>query len=195
MAQSTIAILILIVTIILFVTELLPVSVTALSAMLAMGLFGIITWPAAFSGMSNSIIFFLIGTEVLGAAYFTTGLADDLGGALMRLGKKGMNERGLILCMFLIGFVTSAFFNGAMIVAVMFPIIDSIAASSNGRMTRKQMYLPVAIATVFGSNITTIGSTSMMLAVPQLGIEEIFNSFVHYYFLPKNFVPGLFTAQ
>lgn len=165
MSDSTIALIIILAAVVLFVTERLPVSVTALAAMLAMGFFGIISWADAFSGMSSSIVMFLIGASILGEAYFTTGLADKIGNAILHVSKNGMTEKKLILILFAIGTIWSAFFNGAMIVAVMFPIIDSVAKSSNGAVSRKQLYLPTAISTIFGSNMTTIGSTSMMLAV------------------------------
>ena len=172
MSQATIAILILLAAVVLFITEILPVSVTSILAMLAMGVFGVISWSDAFSGMSNSIIFFLIGTAILGESFFSTGLADVIGHQLLRLSRHGFGERGMILILFIVGAVTSAFFNGAMIIAVLFPIIDSIAASSNGSITRKNLYLPTAVSTVLGSNVTIIGSTSMMLAVRLLAESD-----------------------
>ena len=193
MSQSTIAILILLVTVILFLTEKLPVSVTAICAMLAMGIFGIISWTDAFSGMSSSVVWFLIGVSILGESFFSTGLADKIGDTLLRLAKNGMSERCLILFLFVIGVVTSAVFNGAMIVAVLFPIIDAIAHSSHGRITRKHVYLPTAIATVYGSNLTIIGSTSMMLAVSMVAVNEL-NLSVPFFEPFKIGFPGVLLA-
>lgn len=167
MAQSTIALIILAITILLFVTEKIPTCLTAMLSAIAMGFTGIISWSDVFAGMSNSIVIFLIGVGILGASYFSTGLADRIGYALLTHGKK-LTEKRLILLLFIIGAVTSAVFNGTMIVAVLFPIIDAIARNSNGKVTRKQLYMPTAVATVFGSNLTIIGSTSMMLAVSLL---------------------------
>lgn len=167
MAQSTMALIILAITILLFITEKIPTCLTAMLSAIAMGITGIISWPEVFAGMSNSIVVFLIGVGVMGASYFSTGLADRIGHYLLVHGKH-LTEKRLILLLFVIGAVTSAFFNGTMIVAVLFPIIDAIARSSDGRIMRKQLYMPTAVATVFGSNLTTIGSTSMMLAVSLL---------------------------
>ena len=192
MAQSTIALLILLVTVILFVTEKIPLSLTAMLSAITMGLFGIMSWSDVFSGMSNSIIIFLVGCGILGASYFSTGLADKIGQAIMRMGS-ALTEKRLILFLYIIGAITSAFFNGAMIVAVLFPIIDAMVHSSNGRLTRKQLYLPTAVSTVFGSNMTTIGSTSMMLAVSLLASSE--NGYQFSFFEPLWIgLPGTLAA-
>lgn len=171
MSPATISFIILAITIILFFTEKLPLCVTAMLAAIAMGVFGIISWSEVFSGMSNSITMFLIGCGILGAAYFSTGLADVIGYTILKYGNR-LNEKRLVLLLYIIGFVTSAFFNGAMIVAIMFPIIDALSHSSGGKISRKQLYFPTAVSTVIGSNITTIGSTSMMLAVSLLATSE-----------------------
>lgn len=167
MAHSTIALIILAITILLFTTEKIPTCLTAMLSAIAMGFAGIISWTEVFAGMSNSIVIFLVGVGIMGASYFSTGLADRIGRALLTRGKN-LTEKRLILLLFVIGAVTSAVFNGTMIVAVLFPIIDAIARNSKGKVTRKQLYMPTAVATVFGSNLTIIGSTSMMLAVSLL---------------------------
>lgn len=192
MAQSTLALIILAITIILFVTEKIPICLTAMLSAISMGLLGIIGWQEVFSGMSNSIVIFLIGVGVVGAAYFSTGLADRIGQALLKTGTK-LTEKRLILLLFVIGVLTSAFFNGTMIVAILFPIIDALARSSGGRITRKQLYMPTAVATVFGSNLTTIGSTSMMLAVSLLAASG--EGYQIQFFEPFLIgLPGVLTA-
>lgn len=192
MPQSTIALLILLVTVALFVTERIPICLTAMLSAIAMGLTGIMGWSDVFSGMSNSIVIFLVGCGVLGAAYFSTGLAERIGHAILRIGDR-LTEKRLLLFLYVIGAATSAFFNGAMIVAVLFPIIDSLVESSGGRITRKQLYLPTAVSTVFGSNITTIGSTSMMLAVSLLASTE--NAYQLRFFEPLLIgLPGTLAA-
>lgn len=192
MAASSIALIILGITVVLFFTEKIPLALTAMLAAIAMGIFGVIGWEDVFSGMSNSIIMFLIGCGIVGAAFFSTGLADRIGEAIMKMGDR-LSLKLLILLLFIIGVLTSAVFNGVMIVAILFPIIDSIAQSSNGRITRKQLYLPTAVSTVFGSNLTIIGSTSMMLAVGLL--EESSYGYTLSFFEPFLIgLPGVLAA-
>lgn len=171
MTSAAIALIILCLMIVSFVIGKIPISLTAMLAAIAMGCFGVIEWTDVFSGMSSSIVIFLVGCGVLGASYFSTGLSDVIGNTILRLGDR-LTEKRLILLLYIVGAITSAFFNGVMIVAVLFPIIDALAKTSGGRISRKQLYLPTAISTVIGSNITIIGSTSMMLAVGLLAASE-----------------------
>ena len=59
---------------------------------------------------------------------------------------------------------TSAFFNSTIVFLFFMPVLDSISLHSKGVITRKHTYLPLAIGSVLGSNLTIIGSTSMLNA-------------------------------
>ena len=58
-----------------FVTEILPLSVTAFLGCLAFYITGIIDKSAVFSGFSNDIIYMIAGTMIVGEAMFQTGAA------------------------------------------------------------------------------------------------------------------------
>lgn len=164
MTQSTTCIIVLLIMLFLYASEKLPLCITALLGMLSMGIFGIISWSDVFSGMGNSVVLLMIGMSIIGESYFTTGLADKLGKAMVRLENK-ISEKLFNVVLYCVGAITSAFSNALVIVPVLFPLIDIISSKSGGKIRRKQAYLPAAIGTVFGSNITTIGSSSMMLAI------------------------------
>lgn len=181
MSNSTICIIILIAMLLLYATEKLPLCITALLGMLLMGILGIIPWSNVFSGMGNSVVLLIIGMAIIGEAYFTTGLADKFGKALMRLDGK-ISEKLFNVVLYSVGAITSAFSNALIIVPVLYPLIDIISSKSNGKIRRKQAYMPAAIGTVFGSNITTIGSSSMMLAVGFLASSS--NSYTLDFFEP-----------
>lgn len=163
MSSCTIALIILAAVIVLFATEKIPLSVTAILAMLAMGFTGILSFSDAFSPMSSTVVWVLIGTAVMGEAFFTTGIADTLAIQLFHFTK--LSEKMFTVILFIIGAVLSALFNGLIVMAVFMPIIDLIVSKSNGKFSRKNAYLPFGIASVVGGNLTIIGSTSMMSAV------------------------------
>lgn len=162
MSDSILAIIILIIAIIMFASERIPLAVTSLIAALAMSLSGILTFQEAFSGMSGTVTIMIIGTGIIGEAYFTTGLSQMIGRFLMRFMIHG--EKWFIMALFILGGVLSAFMSAMIIMAIFIPIIDCVVSKSEGKISRKQTYLPLAIAVVFGSNITIIGSTSMFNA-------------------------------
>lgn len=164
MEQSTIAIIILLITLVLYSIPKMPLSVTTILAMLSMAFFKIIDYKAAYSGFSNSVIFLIAGLMVIGQATVTTGLAQRFGGILIK-SKAGNNEKTFIIVLFLISCVASIFVNAALTVAILFPIINAVVIRSNGRITRKGTYMALGLSSVLGNNLLTISATSMLTAV------------------------------
>ncbi len=69
----------------LFVTELIPLAVTAVGgAAIASGLLGLIPAKQVFSGLSNSTVVLFAGMFVVGASMFYTGLAQEIGGVVVK---------------------------------------------------------------------------------------------------------------
>ena len=66
----------------LFVTELIPLAVTAMAACTALGILGVLPSKAVYAGLSNSSVVLFGGMFVIGAAMFKTGLADKEDGVL-----------------------------------------------------------------------------------------------------------------
>jgi di/tricarboxylate transporter len=164
MSQSTIAIIILIVTFILYAIPKMPLSVVTILAMLSMAIFKIINYTQAFSGFSNSVIFLVAGLMIIGKASITTGLAPKIGKLLGR-GKLGTNETWFIGALFVVSCFISVFINASLTVAILMPVIDAVAIKSEGRITRKGTYMALGISSVLGNNVLTISATSMLTAV------------------------------
>ena len=72
MSTSTIALIILVVTIILFASGKVPLSVTAVGAALAMGICGVIPFTSAFAGFASDVTMMVIGSMIIGEALFET---------------------------------------------------------------------------------------------------------------------------
>jgi di/tricarboxylate transporter len=130
--------------------------------MLAMGFLEIIPWPTAFSGFTNTATLMLIGMMIIGGSFFTTGLATKLGDLLYKF--VGVGEKWFVVGVLTVGCLLCLFLNGALVFALMAPIIDSITSQSGGRLTRKQAYMPLGIAGAIGNNLTTISASSMVAA-------------------------------
>ena len=167
MEQSTLAIIILVVTLICYGIPKIPLSVTTILAVLAMAGTGIIKYNQAFSGFSNSVIFLVAGLMVIGKATVTTGLAQRIGGLLGR-GRLGKNETLFMMSLFVLSAFVSAFVNASLTVAILMPVIDAVVLQSDGVITRKDNYMVLGISSVLGNNILTIGATSMLTAVSLL---------------------------
>ena len=174
MSQSMIALAILGVTLLLYLTELFPTSITTLLAMIAMAGFGIISCQDAFSGFASPAVMLVAGMMIIGRAFFTTGLAHRIGSLLYRF--VGTSERAMIVMILLLAALMSIFLNGSLTVAILMTVIDSIVIRSQGSITRKQTYFPLGVAATLGNNLTTISATSMITAnalLVQAGYPEL----------------------
>lgn len=166
MAQSTIAIIILISVLVLYAIPKIPLSVTTIFAMLAMAMTGVLTYSQAFSGFANSAVLLVAGMMIIGRACFTSGLAQRCGNLLYKF--VGSNEKQFMIIVILIASAMAIFLNGALVVAMMMPIVDSVASQSQGKISRKQIYFPLGLASTIGNNLTTISATSMITAAALL---------------------------
>ena len=167
METSTIAIIILVATLILYAIPKMPLSVTTILAILAMVLFGVVDFASATSGFANNVVFLNAGMMIIGQAMVTTGLAQRVGNLVTRV-NIGKNERLCIMLVLAVSTVLSVFINGAITVSIMMPIIDAIVLKSGGAISRKQTYMPLGIGSVIGNNVLTISATSMLTAVAML---------------------------
>lgn len=163
MEQSTIALLIMGVILVMYIIPKIPLSVTTVTGMIAMAAAGIIPFSTAFSGFGNSAVLLVAGMMIIGEACFATGVAEKMGGVLYRC--VGGNEKKFVLMIFLVAGALSIFLNGALVVALLMTIIDSIAGESGGTITHKNTYFPLGVAATLGNNLTTISGTSTITAL------------------------------
>lgn len=155
--SCTTALIILVVTMVLFVWGKLPLPVVAVGSALAMGIFGVIPFSSAFSGFSNDINLMVIGSIVVGEALFETGVAQKLGSTIIKM--VGANERLFVITCVVLSAVLSAFLSNTAVVAMMLPIVAAVAASSNGAITKKHSYMAIGFAANVGGGMTLVGSS------------------------------------
>ena len=79
----------------LFVTEMIPLAMTAVLAAIACSALGLVPENQIFLGLADSTVVLFGGMFVVGAAMFYTGLAQKVGGAVVKL--FGTNENSLML--------------------------------------------------------------------------------------------------
>lgn len=161
MDDSIIALIIAGISLILYVTNIISVSLTAMLSALAMAFFGIISVADAFSGFASTAVLLIIGMAIISDAFFHCGVGEKIGSILYR---ENTSERKFVVIVYVIATLLSGFFVGSVIVATFSPIVDSIAVRSNGKITRKMVYIPLGIGAIIGGNISVIGSTSMLNA-------------------------------
>ncbi|MDE5728520.1 MAG: SLC13 family permease [Duncaniella sp.] len=137
-----------------FVWGRIRADVVALIALVVLTVSGILTTQQALSGFSNPIVIMMVGLFVVGGAIFNTGLAKMLGARLLKLG--GGNPTRLFLVVVLATGLIGGFVSNTGTVALMLPIVVSMAASSGSSPSR--FLMPLAFASSMGGMLTLIGT-------------------------------------
>ena len=137
-------------------------DLVALCALLALMMFGVLSPAEALSGFSNPVVIMMVGLFVVGGAIFQTGLAKKISGKMMNLA--GNSELRLFLLVMLITAFIGAFVSNTGTVALMLPIVVSLAARA--RMNVSRLLIPLAFSSSLGGMLTLIGTP------PNLVIQE-----------------------
>lgn len=159
----TTTLIILFITVALFIWGRVRADIVALTALAALLVLGILTPAEALAGFSSPIVIMMIGLFVVGGAIMQTGLAKLTGNKLMALSRG--NETITFLLVMLVTSFIGAFVSNTGTVALMMPIIMSIAAGSG--MQSSRFLMPLAFAGSLGGMLTLIGTP------PNLVIDEV----------------------
>ena len=143
-----------------FVTELIPLAVTAIGASVACGLLGLIPAKQVFSGLSNSTVVLFAGMFVVGASMFYTGLAQEIGNTVVKM--CGTGENSLMFGLMLVGTVLSAVLSNTGTAACLLPVALGICSAAKIPASRQLM--PLAFACGWGGIITMVGTPPNIIA-------------------------------
>ena len=176
MSQAVKCLIMLAVIALFFVTELIPLAVTAMSGAIACGLLGFIPAKQVFSGLSNSTVVLFAGMFVVGAAMFYTGLAQKIGNVVV--GLCGTGENSLMFGLMTVGTVLSAILSNTGTAACLLPVALGICSAAKIPASRQLM--PLAFACGWGGIITMVGTPPNIIANGALqaaGIQDSFGFF------------------
>ncbi len=167
-----------------FVNGKVRSDIVALCALIALLIFfQILTPDEALSGFSNSVVIMMIGLFVVGGAIFQTGLAKMISSRILKLA--GTSEIRLFLLVMLVTSAIGAFVSNTGTVALMLPIVVSLAMSAG--MNPSRLLMPLAFASSMGGMMTLIGTPPNLViqnTLTSAGLEPL--SF--FSFLPVGIV-------
>lgn len=158
-------------------------DLVALCALVALLLTGILTPQEALSGFSNSVVIMMVGLFVVGGAIVQTGLAKKASGKLMTLADG--NELRLFLLLMVVTAVIGAFVSNTGTVALMMPIVVSLA--QKGGIKASRLLMPLAFASSMGGMLTLIG-TPPNLVIQEALTEAGYEPLKFFSFLPVGVV-------
>ncbi len=166
----------------LFVTEMIPLAMTAVMAAVACSALGLVPENQIFLGLADSTVVLFGGMFVVGAAMFYTGLAQKIGGAVVKLFGKG--ENSLMFGIMVIAALMSAFLSNTGTTACLIPVVLGICA--NAKLSSSRELMPLAFAAGLGGTITLIGTPPNILANVALkaaGMEDLQFGFFEYAYI------------
>ncbi len=136
-------------------------DIVALCALIALLVFQILTPAEALSGFSNSVVIMMVGLFVVGGAIFQTGLAKMISSRILKLA--GESETRLFLLVMLVTAGIGGFVSNTGTVALMLPIVVSLATSA--KMNAGRLLMPLAFA-------SSMGLFTLIATPPNLVIHE-----------------------
>lgn len=178
-----VTIIILVLAAIFFVNGKIRSDIVALCALLALLLCHILTPEEALSGFSNSVVIMMVGLFVVGGAIFQTGLAKMISSHILKLA--GKSELRLFLLVMIVTAAIGAFVSNTGTVALMLPIVVSLAVSAN--MNPSRLLMPLAFASSMGGMMTLIG-TPPNLVIHNTLTEAGYPGLSFFSFLPVGLI-------
>lgn len=164
MSPAVITLIVLAIVSLFFVTEAIPLAISAMGGAVALGILGIIPINTVFSGLSNSTVVLFAGMFVIGASMFHTGLAQKMGEFVVR--KVGTSENGLMFgTMFIAAAISSVSSNTGTTAALM-PVILGICTVA--RIPASRQLMPLAFGAGLGGMITLVGTPPNIIAAGAL---------------------------
>ncbi len=175
--------IILVLAAVFFVNGKIRSDVVALCALVALLVCQILTPDEALSGFSNNVVIMMVGLFVVGGAIVQTGLAKMISSRILKLA--GQSELRLFILIVLVTAAIGAFVSNTGTVALMLPIVVSMAASAGVNASR--LLMPLAFASSLGGMTTLIG-TPPNLVIQNTLSEAGYGSLSFFSFLPVGLI-------
>ncbi|MEL6776242.1 MAG: SLC13 family permease [Cyanobacteria bacterium J06597_16] len=149
-----------IVALVLFIVEIFPADITALSVMVALILLGQVTPEEGIAGFSNPATITVMAMFILSAGIARTGVLQNASTWLSQWGGSRLSQQ--IMTLGLIVGPMSGLINNTAVVSVFLPIVEDFCQQH--RISPSKLLMPLSFATVLGGMITVIGTSTSVLA-------------------------------
>lgn len=166
-----------------FINGKIRSDIVALCALVCLMVAGILTPEEALSGFSSTALIMMIGLFVVGGAIFQTGLAKMVSSRLMKLA--GTSETRLFVLVMVVTSFMGAFVSNTGTVAIMIPIVVSMAMSM--KMNPSRLLMPLAFASSMSGMMTLIGTPPNIIINEEL-IKGGFEGLGFFTFLPVGLI-------
>jgi di/tricarboxylate transporter len=161
---------ILLLTIYLFVFEIVAIDVAAISIMVLLGLssllapvmgleHGLVDTKQLFDGFSSNAVMSIIAVMVIGAGLDKTGVMNKVASFILNIG--GTSEKRVIPIISGTVAIISSFMQNVGAAALFVPVVSRISARSGVPMSR--LLMPMGFCAILGGTVTMVGSSPLIL--------------------------------
>ncbi|OLZ42752.1 potassium transporter TrkA [Natrinema saccharevitans] len=153
---------------VLFVTEWLPIDVTAILVMVLLMVLGTdgvanfteISTAEGTSGFSNSATITVLAMLILSSGISQTGVVQIVGRKMSAFAGEDLDKQ--LLATIGVSGPISGFINNTPVVAILVPVVSDIA--HKGKTSPSKLLIPLSYASMFGGMLTLIGTSTNILA-------------------------------
>lgn len=158
--QIAIVLTLLLVALILFATERIPIEIVSIMLVMALIVTNTLSPSEAFAGFGNDIVITIAGLFILTGGLAKTGVVDLVGRRLDRAA--GASEFRITAMIMFAAALCAAFMKNTTTTAMFLPLVLGLAARRN--ISPSKLLIPLAFGAILGGTCTLIG-TSTNLAV------------------------------
>ena len=154
-----VVLLVVLMSIILFATEVVRIDVAALIIASTLMITGVVTPEQGVSGFSNPATITVFSMLMISLGLENTGLVSVLGEKLMKY--SGKKEWQVIFMLMVVVGILSAFINNTAAVAVFLPVVLTISKETG--ISPSKLLMPTSFAAIIGGSCTLIGTSTNIL--------------------------------
>lgn len=160
MNPITITLLLLLVAVVLFAVEKIPVDIVGILLMMSLVVTGVLNIQEGVAGFGNDIIVTIAGLFILTGGLVKTGIIDLIGRRLYRIA--GDNEFLLTTLIMIVAALAASVLKNTTTTAMLVPVVMGLA--ERAKIAPSRLLMPLAFGAILGGTCTLIG-TSTNLAV------------------------------
>ena len=170
MSPIAITLILLLVALVLFGTEKLPVDVVGLILVIGLVITGVLTVNEGVAGFGDNIIVTIAGLFVLTGGLIKTGLVDLIGRRLYRIA--GNNEFLLTALIMSVAAISASVLKNTTTTAMFVPVVIGLA--HRAKVSPSKLLMPLAFGAILGGSCTLIGTSTNLAvsgAIQRYGME------------------------
>jgi di/tricarboxylate transporter len=172
MSPIVITLILLLVALVLFGSEKLPVDIVGVLLVIGLVMTGVLTIQEGVAGFGNDIIITIAGLFILVGGLIKTGLVDLIGRRLYRIA--GNNEFLLTALIMTMAAASASVLKNTTTTAMFLPVVIGLAAKA--KIAPSKLLMPLAFGAILGGSCTLIGTSTNLAvsgAIQRYGMEPL----------------------